>query len=309
MKLSAEKKLIFAPRPTKSPNMSFIWSRFSTSRVFNWSAILSEWNNSMMMPEYVQIVLENLKEACNADSTHDPTLAQFLRYLNNEQEGIAWFLFEAVTHRWMWSTPRLDYVRELLDQLDDLDGYFPVFPGSPGYSQTIRQWVTENLDEEDLEYVNMMPALAPMNNWTYQTPTRRPTTATNAPRREAATTTTSTKPRYPPIEFRILRSSDKKQDDIIRITNPGSDLFNVTYTDQNSNVKSKATDLTQARVIDFLSITFRMLSLDEEPYENLQVILPGLPSIMVSPENLSSQARELIYEGVQSVMDVWPETV
>jgi len=290
--------------------MSFIWSRFSTSRVFNWSSILSEWNNSLMMPEYVQVVLENLKEACNADSTHDPTLAQFLRYLNNEQEGIAWFLFEAVTHRWMWSTPRLDYVRELLDQLDDLDGYFPVFPGSPGYSQTIRQWVTENLDEEDLEYVNMMPALAPMNNnWTYQTPTRRPTTAsTNAPRREAATTT-PTKTRYLPIEFRILRSSDKKNDDVIRITNPGGDLFNVIYNDQNSNVKSKATDLTQARVIDFLSITFRMLSLDNEPYENVQVILPGFPSIMVTPEDLCSQTRELIYEGVQAVMDAWPETV
>lgn len=297
--------------------MSFIWSRFSTSRVFNWSSILSEWNNSLMMPEYVQVVLENLKEACNADSTHDPTLAQFLRYLNNEQEGIAWFLFEAVTHRWMWSTPRLDYVRELLDQIDDLDGYFPVFPGSPGYSQTIRQWVTENLDEEDLEYVNMMPALAPMNtlhsNWTYQTPTRRPTTAsTNAPRRETTTTTTTTTtktPSYLPIEFRIIRSSDKKQDDIVRISNAGDELFNVTYTDQNSNIKSKATGLRHARVIDFLSITFRMLSLDEEPYENVQVILPGLPSIMVCPENLSTQARELIYEGVECVLENWPVTV
>ena len=299
--------------------MSLIWSRFSTSRVFNWSAILSEWNNSLLMPQYVQIVLENLKEACNADSTHDPTLAQFLRYLNNEQEGIAWFLFEAITHRWMWSTPRLDYVRELLDQIDDLDGYFPVFPGSPGYSQTIRQWVTENLDEEDLEYVNMMPALAPFtnNDWVYQTPTRRPATAsTNAPARAQATKTSPTSPtsapsspKYPPVEFRIIRNDDKKKDDVIRITNAGDELFNITYADQESNVKSKTTGLTHARVIDFLSITFRMLYLDIEPYENIQVILPGLPTILISPDDLCSQTRELIYEGVQTVLDNWPQTV
>lgn len=288
--------------------MSLLWSRLSTTRIFDWSSILSEWNNSLNMPIYVEIVMANLKEACNADSTYDPSIDQFLRYFNHEQCAIAWFLFENVTHRWMWATARLDYVRELVDHVENLDGYFSEFPGSPGRSQTIRQWLMANLDEDDLEYVELMPALAPMNNWTYQTPTRRPTTvSTNAPRRETATTTKE--PRYPPMEFRIIRNDDKKQDDVIRITNPGDELFNITYTDQDANVKSKTTGLTHARVIDFLSITFRMLSLDDEPYENVQVILPGLPSIMVCPENLSTQARELIYEGVESVLDNWPQTV
>lgn len=297
--------------------MTSIWSRFSTSRVFNWSSILSEWNNSMRMPINVEVILTNLKEACEADSTYEPTLEQFLSYLNNEQAGITWFLFEAITHRWMWSTPRLDYVRALVDEIENLDGYFPEFPGSPGNTLTIRQWVNQNLDEDELEYVSMMPPLVSQYNYSnergYQTPTRRTQPATtNAPLRP--TTAARAKPAYASIQFRLLRDTDMstkggKTDDILSILKAGDDLYTVVYNDQHSDVKTRTNNLTQTQVTKFLSNMFRLLTVDDEPFETIQVILPGLPSIMVSPENLTSQTRDLIYDSVEMTMGSWPTIV
>ena len=310
--------------------MSLLWSRLSTTRIFDWSSILTEWNNSFNMPVYVEIVMANLKEACNADSAYDPTIEQFLRYFNHEQAAISWFLFENVVHRWMWSTPRLDYVRELVDHVENLEGYFSDFPGSPGRSQTIRQWLTANLDEDELEYVDMMPALTrtqpahaqpahaqpahaetqshaqTASTWVYQTPSRptRPA-STNAPRRGSLPETT---PRYATIQFRLLREDKNKgnTDDVISIKKAEVDLYDVVYNDQEGGVKMKTHGLTQEQVQTFLSNTFRLLTVDNTPFANVQVILPGLPSIMVAPDELDSQTRDLIYDSVEMTMDNWP---
>jgi hypothetical protein len=283
---------------------------------------------SFNMPVYVEIVMANLKEACNPHSTYQPTIEQFLRYFNNEQSAIAWFLFENVTHRWMWSTPRLDYVRELVEHVESLDGYFPDFPGSPGRSLTIRQWLTTNLDEDELEYVDMMPALTSLptpqtsswpnphasswtqtatpSTWTYETPTRptRPA-STNAPRRSTLPEET---PRYASIQFRLLRGDNTKgnTDDIISVNKAAGNLYNVRYNDQESGVKMNTQSLTQGQVQTFLSNTFRLLTVDNQPFVNIQVILPGLPSIMVSPDDLDSQTRDLIYDSVEMTMENWP---
>jgi len=269
------------------------------------------------MPVYVEVVMANLKEASNPDSTYEPTIEQFLRYFNHEQPAITWFLFENVTHRWMWSSPRLDYVRQLVDHVENLEGYFPDFPGSPGRSQTIRQWLTANLDEDELEYVEMMPALTRMpqpqaqtaSTWTYETPTRptRPA-STNAPRAGRRSSLPDATPRYAKVQFRLLREDNDKStnDDIIVISKAAGDLYNVCYNDQQAGVKMKTQDLTQAQVQTFLSNTFRLLSVDNQPFHNLQVTLPGLPSIMVAPEDLDSQTRDLIYDSVEMVMENWP---
>ena len=39
---------------------------------------------------------------------------------------------------------------------------------------------------------------------------------------------------------------------------------------------------------------------------HLQVTLPGLPTIMVAPEDLDSQTRDLIYDSVEMTMNNWP---
>ena len=109
-------------------------------------------------------------------------------------------------------------------------------------------------------------------------------------------------------QFRLLREDNDKStnDDIILISKAAGDLYNVCYNDQQAGVKMNTQNLTASQVQTFLSNTFRLLQVDNQPFHNLQVTLPGLPSIMVAPEDLDSQTRDLIYDSVEMVMENWP---
>jgi hypothetical protein len=292
------------------------------------------------MPSQVETILENLKEACNPDSIYAPTLRQFLTFLNNEQAGISWFLFESITHRWMWGVPRLDYVRDLVDEIESLDGYFPQFPGSPGSSKTIRQWVTDNLSNEELDVVQMMPPL--VDEWTtYSYATQpsvsrplppSPTTSARAQYSYAqrvpsyttplpssyATPTRRTQPVAPvaparkkvtgTIQFRIIRDSKATGlDDVLTVSKEEhSDTYAIKYVDNEAHVKYSTKHLTAEDTIEWLRKTLRFLTLDEMPFEYVQVTLPAMPSIVLKPENLTSQTRDLIYDSVEATMAHWP---
>jgi hypothetical protein len=292
-----------------SRTISNLWSPRQYSRIYDWASILEAWNRNLNMPQEVEIILTNLKEACNPDSTYEPPFEQFLTYLNNEQGAISWFLFEAITHRWMWSEPRLDYVKMLVDEIYNLDGYFPDFPGSPQKTQTIRAWLHENLGDEELDQINMMPPLIPF------TPPRRNST-------QARRDTMHEKPsevcrniwggeKFASVEFRVTRNKDHTMDDRIRINknNDGSSTYSVWHNDQESNIKTRATDMNEEQVMTFLSNTLRFLSIDESPFENLQVFIPNTPTILLTPGNLTSQTRQLIYDSVSATMENWPVIV
>jgi hypothetical protein len=269
------------------------------------------------MPPYVERILANLKEASNPDSDHNPPLSRFLSYLNHEQEGLAWFLYECISTRWMYGSVRLDYIRSLVDEIENLDGKFPLFPGSP-QGKTIRQFVQENLETDELAYVQMMPPLV------YETPVRSARAnysyAQRAPRRATASVAPqvvrtlsqqfeSLTPQKSCILIHFIRKKDESQDDVLKISKNSEDSYTISYTDKQSNMKSKKSSLTRVEVINFLRLTLRMLTVDEEPFQSVQFTLPSMPAIMVSPKNLSSQTRDLIYDSVEATMDSWPVTL
>lgn len=122
------------------------------TQVFHWKEILEEWNESLFMPHTVQVIVENLKAASDPTSHHNPSINDFLRYFNWEQEGIKWFLYECIALRWMWGESRLDYVRDLIQEVDSLNSKFPVFPGSNG-DLTINEFLTNHLNEAERIYL------------------------------------------------------------------------------------------------------------------------------------------------------------
>ena len=284
--------------------MSRIWTSDSNARVFDWQEILEEWHDDLIMPSYVETLIENLKAASNPDSEVHPPLSQFLTYLNNEQAGLVWLLYELVTHRWMWSTIRLDYVRELVDEIENLDGCFPRFPGSPWTGKTVRQWLIENLTADELEVVQMMPALEAPE--AYQTPQRVPRNYVAPPAPQRLSRSYTDKPRYPAMIFLLQREGEGEQgDDKININKEG-DSYILRYTDAQSNMKFMVTDLSRTKVIEKMRMMLRMITLDEKPFDYLQVSLPGMPTILLNPADLSSQTRDLIYDSMESIMDEWP---
>jgi hypothetical protein len=308
-----------------------LWRTNNSHRVYGWLQILNEWNATLEQAPYVETVVENIRAATNQAGDHSPRLSQFLTYVNYEQDAMKWLLYEFIAIRWLWGSIRLDYVRGVLDEIDSLDSYFPSFPGSP--SCTIRQFVQSNLDEDELEYVQMMPPLVPMTplpSTTYAAPPplrRQSSTRTafnnspiyptlserfaaSAPAPSASQTQAK---RVPPIMIRVIRSLEANdRDDVIKITpkkatdENGEKLFTITYNDQDSSFSTKVKKMDEAAVLQYLSNFLRLLTVDEEPFESVQFTFPTLPTVLVTPKNLTSQTRELVYETVETMVANWP---
>jgi len=309
-----------------------LWRSSNSHRVYGWTQILNEWNATLDQAPYVETVIENIRAATNQAGDHSPRLSQFLTYVNYEQDAMKWLLYEFIAIRWLWGSIRLDYVRGVLDEIDSLDSHFPAFPGSP--SCTLRQFVQANLDEEELEYVQMMPTLVPMtplrtaasshappalrrrsstraaadNSPIYPTLSER--FAASAP---SASSAPSSAKRVPPIMIRVIRSMEATDsDDVIKITpkaatgENGEKLFTITYNDQQSSVNTKMKKMDEDAVLQYLSNFLRLLSVDEEPFESVQFTFPTLPTVLVTPKNLTSQTRELVYEAVETMVANWP---
>jgi len=332
---------------------SNLWLSNATHRVFGWKELLIEWNQTLQLPVQVKRVQDNLQAATDPDGTHNPRLTQFLTYLNYEQEGLAWFLYECISIRWMFGAVPLNYIRSLVDEIEDLDARFPLFPGSP-YGQTIREFVEANLSVDELDEVQMLPGLVPQDapaQEQFQTPARSSHSvradysyaqqAPFAPLRRtsrlsqaqqqsqvpqvprvnrtlssqfdvlynaalAAAAAAPAVPKKLSIEVRFIRSKKGSDDDVVSITQVSADSYNILYKDKQADVKSNTTAVPRAAVVSFLSMTLRMLTVDEEPFESVQFTLPSMPTILVSPKNLTSQTRELIYDSVEATMNYWP---
>lgn len=306
--------------------MSRLWSTYSNTTVYGWQEILEEWHDSLEMPPHVETLIENLKAASNPDADFPPPLSQFLTYLNHEEAGLVWLLYELVAHRWMWSNIRLDYVRDLVDEIENLDGCFPRFPGSPWTSKTIRQWLNENLTADELAQIEMMPPLeAPPSSYystySYQTPQRTARTeytAPPAPQRlprsyavggeQVPVVKKAKKPTHPSIMLLLQREgeSDKTDDKIHVLKDAAYDSYTLSYTDGQAKMKFVNYGLTRTKVVESIRKMLRFLTIDEKPFDYLQVSVPSMPTILVKPENLTSQTRDLIYDSLESTMDDWP---
>ena len=274
------------------------------------------------MHPYIQTVLDNLKAASNPDDQdHDFPLSHFQKFLNWEREGLTWFLYEVVTMRYMWGGTRLDYVRDLvaMDEIH-LDEGFPTFPGSPKNHRTVRKFLQDSLSADELELVDMMPALVPQTTpVTPSRPIRRQSEAPNAPERPhrpyrplevTVGSLENNSPSYGQIEILLLRKNQKNDDKILikKYNRLFEESYSVTYMDRANSAKRftyLSANMTRQQVLDYLSTTLRLLAVDEEPYSNVQLNLPGAPPVML-PIDMDSYTRNLFYDSVENTMNAWP---
>ena len=275
-----------------------MWSSTQNVRVFNWKNILRQWNQGYPQDE-VSTLLDNLaRDQC-------PPLSHFLTYLNNEREALIWFIYECVASSWMWNTgPRLLFIRETLDLLNYPDATFPEFPGSPLATQTVRSFLTTNLTDDQLAYIDMMPTLVEIDR------AASASASASASATAAAAATAPPRPKYANISFNVIRDrrGNGKTDDFIVIHKLSDDLYSYSYTDRTSTYKKKSThaDLTSVEVLAMVRTLFNFLVLDIEPFECIQVTLPTTPSILLDMESLNSSTRDLLYDSVEMVLNSWP---
>ena len=280
-----------------------LWSsEQQNANVFNWTEILEEWNESLTMHPYVQTVIDNLKAAADPDSEYDFPLSHFLKYLNWEKDSITWFLYEAVSMRWMWGESRLDYVKELVHRPDvKLDEGFPVFPGSPRNYRTVRKFLTDSLSEEELEYLEMAP-IRPL-----VTPPRpiRVSAPPPAPVKQ--------KPMYHRIEIDFQRpdvNGKGQPADTITIQRASSSLFNIDYKDNFSDDKViyKFENFDKHQVLEYVRNVVNLNRIDRQGFVFIQLICPGAPSVIV-PQYVTAEERDLMYDAIQRTLENWPVAV
>jgi len=258
------------------------WTSSQNTRLFGWTDILARWNAGLRGLA-IDTVLNNLSSGRQFPAQH------YFTYMNEEQDALKWFIYECVASSWMWnSAPRIEYIRVALDLIENLDSNFPVFPGSP--AGTVRQFLTDNLDEQQLNFVQMMPPLV-----------------------RQCSSPCSASPSYAKISFNIIRDPTKsKNDDVIVIERESGETYSYTYTDKTSLASKKScrhSGLSASQVMALLRNLLNLLLLDSEPFYGLQVVLPSTPSIMLKMNNLNSTTRDLIYDSVENVMDSWPVMV
>ena len=274
-----------------------IWTTNQIRRVFGWRDILQNWHNTLVPCSYIKTVMENLRAATSSTYGNNFPLTHFLTFLNYEQEGIKWLIYEVISSQWLHGRVRVDYLQGLVDQVDNLDSGFPAFVGSPMNNITIRSFVNESLTTYDLGHINMMPPLVPLS---FGQARAQPAQPQASPARKTV---------YPVLQFRLYRDGNKGKDDVINISKVSHDSYNITYNDQESKHRNKTTNMSRNEVINYMKCTLRMLQLDEYPFQKIQVVLPNMPSVAISPDNLFSQTRDLIYDSIEAVMDNWPVSI
>ena len=292
-----------------------LWSSNFAVTVFDWASLLDQWQARSVVPLPLRTVQVNLKAATNPRSAHNPPISQFLQYMNypEEKEGVYWMLHEIIAGRWMFDTFRMDYLRALVNRVD-IDVAFPVFPGAPNSSQTVREFLHSNLSVKEYATLDLMPPLLDEYEPGYEYEAEEEVEEVASPAAAVSSSSVAPTPeiKYPSAEIFIIRDSNTpNRDDKIIIAKKGADSYNFTYTDKMVNNATASMTCVKRQidgreVITCLRYILNFLVIDNDPFQSIQVLLPGLPSIMLNTNNVTAANRDTIYDAMEMTMRNWP---
>ena len=106
------------------------------------------------------------------------------------------------------------------------------------------------------------------------------------------------------IQILIIRDSNNNEsDDKIAIKyDPMDEQYTVSYLDSNTKSKTVQTLFMDGDTLDqYLNSLFTLLSLDDVPYENIQFNIPGLPTVIYKPSDLS---KKKLVEALMTAMPI-----
>ena len=118
-------------------------------------------------------------------------------------------------------------------------------------------------------------------------------------------------PRHNPMNFHLIRRADLNRrsgsyDDTIKVTKLGENSVRVVYTEKtNDGSTTDVMTFSYHQLICYLHRAMILLSLDEDPFHNMQVILPGYPMSLIPVVEIKKNIP-MILELVMSVCLTWP---
>ena len=111
------------------------------------------------------------------------------------------------------------------------------------------------------------------------------------------------------IEIRFIKAigSSTSDETVLIKKDFSSNEFNVTYTDPNkgSPYTYSLTGLYHKKLMDYVYMLFKNQKIDEEGCSNIQINVPGMPTIIVSNEKINDiYYRDHLYELVEYGVDL-----
>jgi hypothetical protein len=113
------------------------------------------------------------------------------------------------------------------------------------------------------------------------------------------------------MTFHMIRRADLNrrsgnQDDTIKVTKLGENSVRVVYTEKTDDGSTiDVMTFNYHQLLCYLHRVFFLLSLDDDPFQSMQLILPGHPMSLVPVAEIKKHAP-MILELVMSVCLTWP---
>jgi hypothetical protein len=109
-------------------------------------------------------------------------------------------------------------------------------------------------------------------------------------------------PSHHPIDIRFIRrrpnggaEANPRLDDILTIQKLGENNLRVIYIEQTEDgVMRDTTLMTYQKMLHYLTRIFWMLSIDEDPFQSVQLMIPGYPQILISVATLQAHLPMLL---------------
>jgi hypothetical protein len=104
-----------------------------------------------------------------------------------------------------------------------------------------------------------------------------------------------------------LADTDPNHDDILRVTKLGENTLRVVYTERSERNTPMIDVMTQtyAVFIAYLYRVFWLLGLDEDPFQSVQVSVPGYPTCLIQVSELRQNLQYLM-ELIMNSCIAWP---
>ena len=114
---------------------------------------------------------------------------------------------------------------------------------------------------------------------------------------------------YPPLAFRFIRDTNfPRLDDILKIVPHGTSgrVFDVQYIDMEDRTKH-ALVASEREVLDFVEDMLDLLPVDQDPFVQVQLMVPAFPSVLLRPQDLEKvYVRDAFLRVVRNTLRNFP---
>ena len=115
-------------------------------------------------------------------------------------------------------------------------------------------------------------------------------------------------PRHRSIQIRFIRrgSNDPARDDILKISKVGENSLRIVYTEKNEyDLFTDYLHVNYTQMLAYVCRTITLLTLDEDPFQSVQIFIPGYPTVMFNVTALKEHTGYIL-ELITSTLWNWP---